>query len=112
MRYVQVNGYYDQLLDVPESRVDELPDNPFGALIAGKRAEILALTSACDQVSVLSAALPWFASGVTRMHAEPGDGIPVLTPDPVGQIWHVAQSDSVRARDEFWAALTDPQTFR
>jgi len=36
----------------------------------------------------------------------------VLTPDPNGQIWHVAQSDSQRARDEIWAALKDPSTFR
>ena len=112
MRYVQVNGYYDQLLDVPDSRVGDLPDNPFGAFIAAKRPEILALISACDQISVLASALPWFASGVTRMHAEPGDGIPLLRPDPDGQIWHVAKSDSDRARDEFWAALADPQTFR
>jgi hypothetical protein len=112
MRFVQVNGYYDQLLDVPDARVAELPQNPFGTYMAEKRAEILALTSACDQVSILSSALPWFASGVARMRAEPGDGIPVLTPDPTGQIWHVAQSDSDRARDEIWAALKDPATFR
>jgi hypothetical protein len=112
MRYVQVNGYYDQLLDVPDARVPELPANAFGDWIAAKRATILDLISACDQVSVLSADLPWFAAGVTRMHAEPGNAEPVLTPDPNGQIWHVAQSDSQRARDEIWAALKDPSTFR
>jgi hypothetical protein len=112
MRYVQVNGYYDQLLDVPEPRVAALPQNPFGAWMAGKRSEVLDLLSACDQVSVLAAALPWFASGVTRMRAEPGDGIPVLTPDPTGRIWHVAETDSDRARDELWSALADPNTFR
>lgn len=112
MRYVQVNGYYDQLLDLPESRVGELPDNPFGAFMAAKRTEILPLTSACDQISVLASALPWFALGVTRMRAEPGVGIPVLAPDPTGLIWHVAQTDSDRARNVIWAALKDPQTFR
>ena len=113
MRFVQVNGYYDQLLDLPEARVTELPDNPFGDWMAGKRAEILDLGSACDQVSIMASALPWFASGVTRMRAEPGDDdVPVLTPDPDGQIWHVAKSDSDRARDELWAALKDPATFR
>jgi hypothetical protein len=112
MRYVQVNAYYNQLLDVPETRLAELPDNPFGAWIAGKRAEILDLIVACDQVSVLSAALPWFASDVTRMRAQPDDGIPFLTPDPNGQVWHVAQSDSDGARDTWWSALKDPSTFR
>jgi hypothetical protein len=112
MRYVQVNGYYNQLLDVPDTRVPELPDNPFGAWIAGKRAEILDLIVACDQVSVLSAALPGFASDVTRMRAEADDNIPLLTPDPSGQIWHVAQSDSDAARDAWWSALKDPSTYR
>ena len=113
MRFVQVNGYYDQLLDVPESRAAELPDNPFGAWMAGKRAEVLDLISACDQVSIEAAALPWFASGVTRMRAEPAASTPpVLTPDPTGQIWHVAEADSDRARDELWSALKDPSTFR
>ena len=112
MRYVQVNGYYDQLLDVPEARAVELPDNPFGAWMAGKRGEILELTVACDQLSIQAAALPWFASGVTRMRVEPGDDPLLLTPDPAGEIWHVAGSDSDRARDELWAALKDPSTFR
>jgi hypothetical protein len=112
MRFVQVNGYYEQLLDVPATRAAELPDNRFGAWMAGKRGEILELVYACDQVSVMAAALPWFAAGVTRLRAEPGDDIPVLTPDPAGQIWHVAEADSDRARDELWSALKDPSTFR
>jgi hypothetical protein len=111
LRFVQVNGYYDQLQDVPEARVADLPQNPFGAWMAEKRPEILDLSYACDQVSVLAAALPWFATDVTRMRAEPGDDVPLLLPDPAGQIWHVAQGDSERARSEFWSALQDPATF-
>jgi hypothetical protein len=114
MRYVQVNGYYDQLADVPDARVAELPHNPFGDFIAGKRAEILDLQSASDQVSLLASVRPWFAQGVTRMRAELGDdGVTtVLVPDAAGQAWHVAASDSTRARDELWSALKDPATFR
>jgi hypothetical protein len=112
MRFVQVNGFYDQLQDLPEARVPELPQNAFGAWMAEKRPEILDLISACDQVSVLAAALPWFATSVTRMRAEPGDDIPTLLPDPTGQIWHVSQSDSERARSELWSALQDPAIFR
>lgn len=112
MRYVQVNGYYDQLQDVTEERVVELPQNAFGTWMADKRPEILDLIWACDQVSVLAAALPWFATSVTRMSAEPGDDIPVLAPDPNGQIWHVPEADSDRARDELWRTLQDPATFQ
>ena len=112
MRFVQVNGFYDQLQDLPEARVPELPQNPFGAWMAEKRPEILDLISACDQVSVLAAALPWFATSVTRMRAQPGEDIPLLLPDATGQIWHVAQSDSERARGEFWSSLQNPATFQ
>jgi hypothetical protein len=112
MRYAQINGFYDQLLDLPEERVAELPQNSFGAWMAQKRPEILDLISACDQVSVLAAALPWFAVSVTRMSAQPSEDIPLLRPDVEGQIWHVSQSDSARARSELWGALQDPATYR
>jgi hypothetical protein len=112
MRYAQINGFYDQLLDFPDARVAELPQNPFGAWLAEKRPEILDLISACDQVSVLAAVLPWFAVSVTRMSAQASDDVPLLLPDPEGQIWHVSQSDSARARSELWAALRDPATYR
>jgi hypothetical protein len=112
MRFVQINGFYDQLLDLPETRVTELPKNPFGTWMAEKRPEILDLIQACDQVSVLSAALPWFAQGVARMRAEPSDTVPTLVPDAAGQVWHVAQSDSERARNELWSALQDPATYQ
>jgi hypothetical protein len=112
LRYVQVNGFYDQLLDLPEARVADLPQNPFGAFMAEKRPEILDLIQACDQVSVLSAALPWFAQGVARMRAEPSDDVPTLVPDPTGQVWHVTQSDSERARSELWSTLQNPTTFQ
>lgn len=112
MRYVQVNAFYDQLQDVPEERISELPQNPFGDWMAEKQPEILDLIVACDQISVLAAALPWFASSVTRMRAEPGDDIPMLTPDPAGQIWHVPEADTDAARDDFWRALQDPATYQ
>lgn len=112
MRYVQVNGYYEQLRDVPDSRVADLPQNAFGTWMAEKRAEILDLDVACDQISVLAAALPYFATSVTRMRAEPGDEFPTLTPDPNGRLWHVSEADSDRARDDLWSLLQDPATFR
>jgi hypothetical protein len=79
--------------------------------MANKRPEILELVSACDQVSVLAAALPWFAQDVVHMRAETSDDFPTLVPDASGQIWHVSRSDSARAREELWTALKDPATF-
>jgi hypothetical protein len=111
MRFVQVNGPYDETLDVPEARVPELPRNPFGTWIANNRKTILKLPFAPDQASVLAAARPWFASSVTRMRAVVGDQPPAMIPDPAGQVWHVDATDSNRARDEFWNTLKDPTTF-
>jgi len=111
MRYVQVNGFYDQLQDIPDARLAELPQNPFGQWLAQKRASILNLLTACDQVSVLSVALPYFALDVTHMRVEATDPVK-LTPDSSGSIWHVAQTDIDRARAEIWAKLNDPSTFR
>ena len=111
MRYVQVNGYYDQLLDIPEARETELPDNAFGLWMADKRADILNLIQACDQISVLAVGLPWFALDVARMRPD-GAGSTSLVPDATGQIWHVARTDSERARDEIWARLKAPATFQ
>jgi hypothetical protein len=106
-----VNGYYDQLLDVPDDRVAELPDNAFGHWLAEKRANILGVLHACDQVSVLSIALPWFDSNVTRLRLDDADST-MLVADPSGPIWHVVKTDSDRAREDFWTRLKDPQTYQ
>ncbi|HXK16237.1 MAG TPA: hypothetical protein VNG33_00435 [Polyangiaceae bacterium] len=111
MRYMQVNGFYDQLQDVPDDQVAGLPKNPFGQWMAAKRASILNLGFACDQVSVLSVALPYFALDVTRMRVDNTDPV-MLTPDANGSIWHVGGADSDRMRAELWAKLNDPSTFR
>jgi len=111
LRYVQVNGYYDQLLDIPDDRVAELPDNAFGRWLSEKRSNILSVLHACDQVSVLSIALPWFDSDVTRLRLDDTDST-TLVGDPNGPIWHVTKTDSDRAREDFWTRLKDPQTYR
>ena len=111
MAYVQVNGYYDQLLDLPEERVSQLPDNAFGRWLAQKRSSILGLVQACDQVSVLSIAWPWFASDVTRMQLQDLEAL-TLSPHVDGPIWHVASTDSQRARTELWSRLASPETWK
>lgn len=111
LRFVQVNGYYDQLADLPKSRVSELPANAFGEWMGQKQSEILPLTQACDQISVLSVALPWFARGVTAMRLDAKDPT-TLVADPAGPIWHVAQTDAERARELIWSTLQDPRSFQ
>jgi hypothetical protein len=111
LRYVQVNGYYDQLQDVPEERVAELPANAFGTWLADKRSAILSKLVACDQVSVLASALPWFASSVSKMRPDPDDPS-LLVADADGPLWHVSRCETDRARDEFWSMLLDPATFK
>jgi hypothetical protein len=46
------------------------------------------------------------------MRVQPGDDTPTLLPDPAGPIWHVASSQSDRARDELWRMLQDPATYQ
>jgi len=111
LRLVQDNGYYDQLLDVPDAEANELPRNPFGRWMSAKRPDLLDLVLACDQITVLAVALPWFSSGVTHLRVDDADPMQ-LVPDAAGQIWHVAQSDSARARSEIWTILKDPSTFQ
>jgi hypothetical protein len=111
LRYVQVNGYYDQLLDLPEERVAELPDNPFGAWMAAKRTKILDKLVACDQVSVFAAALPWFSSSVRKLRVDPDDSS-LLVEDEAGPIWQVRTGDADRARSEIWSLLGSPSTYR
>lgn len=110
MPYVQVNGFYDQLLDVPESRVEELPSNAFGTWIAEKRPSLLEVVIACDQVSVLAAARPWFASAVSKLRPDADDET-LLVADEAGPIWHVTSAATDRARGELWEMLKDPATF-
>jgi hypothetical protein len=111
MRYVQFNGFYDQLQDITDDRVAELPQNAFGQWMEKKRATILKLQIACDQVSVLAVALPYFALDVAHMRVDATDSGKLL-PETNGSIWHVARADIDRARAEIWAKLNDPRTFR
>lgn len=111
-RYVQVSAFYEHGEDVPEARIAELPDNPFGDWMRDKRAEIWPNPMAADQVSVLALALPEFAVSVER--ASPSglaDDQPTLTRDPEGTAWIVTASDGAVASASLWQLLSDPSTF-
>jgi hypothetical protein len=117
LRFVQVSAFYDQLTDVPTSRLPELPSNPFGAWIAAKQPGIFNLAQAADQVGVAAVGIPTFPTAVKRasMTALVGGGAtagPDLADDPAGPLWLVTQSDSREATGRFWTLLLDPRTYR
>jgi hypothetical protein len=114
-QYVQVNAYYDQTRDIPDSKVPQLPNNALGRWIANKHSMILPGLTPCDQISVLAAALPTFARGVTRMSRSGltpivggtmGGTVPALSSDSTGKVWVVSTGDSASATNAFWQALT------
>jgi hypothetical protein len=109
-QYIQVNAYYDQALDVPDSRVAQLPKNPFGQWMAAQRPMLLPGLTPCDQISVIAAVLPAFAQGVTRMSSSGttpimGGTVPSLSSDSAGRAWVVSSGDSAAATNVFWQAL-------
>jgi hypothetical protein len=115
-QYVQVNAYYDQTQDIPDSRVPQLPKDAFGQWTANKRSMLLTGLTPCDQISVIAAALPTFAQGVTRMTRSgtapivvgkmAGGTVPSLSSDVSGKAWVVSSGDSASATNAFWQALT------
>jgi hypothetical protein len=114
LRYVQMSAFYDQLLDVPDERVDELPDNEFGAWMAAKQPNIFEIKAASDQCGVLAAGVPKFVTAVARTSAAgqlPSSGGPDLTTDLHGRSWLVTKSAGPLAAARLWELLLDPGTF-
>jgi len=116
-RFVQVSAFYDQLADVPSSRLAELPDNPLGAWIAAKQPKVWDLPQSADQVAVMAVGVPSFAVTVARVSApaDIGPGAtagPDLRADPSGSGWLVSQSASAEASDRFWQGLLGPDAYR
>lgn len=116
LRYVQVSAYYDQLADVPATRVSELPANAWGSWIASKQPNIWSIQQAADQVAVLAVGVPEFATDVERV-ALPGASDAgstaslSLIEEPAGTGWLVRQIDAAVPTARFWAILRNPTTF-
>jgi hypothetical protein len=109
-RYVQVSAWYDQLTDVPTSRLSELPNNALGAWIAAKQPSLWHWSPASDQVSILAVGLPAFATAIERVSATMGvDGGatagPNLATDQSGPDWLVTECDGTTATTLFWKIL-------
>ena len=111
-RYVQVSAYYDQLTDVPDSRLAEVPANALGAWIVAKQPKIWGVPLAADQVGVAAVCLPDFAVVVERVSPAGaiGQGAtagPDLISDPDGTGWLVRESKGSVATDTFWQLLLE-----
>jgi len=115
-RYVQVSAFYDQLEDIPAARVEELPDNPFGAWLAAKQPSIWSIPEAADQVAVAAVGIPDFVTEVARVapagtvESGAAEG-PALEGAPDGPGWLVRQVVGSAATDRFWSILGDPSVF-
>ena len=114
-RFVQVSAFYDQLSDVPVSRISDLPSSPFGDWIAAKQPNIWGLPQAADQVAVMAVGTPSFAVTVERVSvaalvARGATTGPDLVKDSNGPGWLVTQSASAGAVQRFWQVLGRPAT--
>jgi len=110
LRYVQVSAYYDQLTDVPASRVSELPANPLGDWIAAKQPKIWSVAVAADQVGVAAVAIPSFAVTIDRVSPAGVVGAgatagPDLVTNANGPAWIVSESMGGAATARFWDLL-------
>jgi hypothetical protein len=110
-RYVQVSAYYDQLTDVPTSRLGELPANALGDWIKAKQPKIWPTPVAADQVAVAALCLPTFATTVARVSPEGlisagASAGPNLLSNPSGSAWLVTQSMGTVATTRFWELLS------
>jgi hypothetical protein len=105
-RYIQVSAHYDQLQDVPESLLPQLPASPLADWVKVKQPDVWDLPVAADQVSLLAVALPQFVTEVTRL-GPPGTeaGIPELALDPAGNATVVTAIDSSIAIARFQQLL-------
>jgi hypothetical protein len=95
-QYVQVSTFYDQTTDVTTADLPNLPSNPLGAEMAAKQPNLFTVTTAADQVSVLSVALPTFVTGVQRASPDTSAAFdstqgPPLVPTTDGNVWIVTQ---------------------
>ena len=62
-QYVQVSAFYDQTGDVTTAELPSLPSNPLGSEMATKQPNLFTITTASDQVGILSVGLPAFVVG-------------------------------------------------
>jgi hypothetical protein len=115
-RYIQVNGYYDQLGDVTATNAANLPANPLGAWMAAKVSNVLEIAMSSDQIGVLAVGVPTFVTAVSRAMVDSSATFdatigPPLVPQANGSVWVVPTCDGAMAADRLWKMLLDPRMF-
>ena len=115
-RYIQVNGYYDQLGDVSSAKAVSLPANALGTWMGEKVSKVFQTPMASDQIGVLAVGVPAFVTGVSRAVTDTSAAFdattgPPLTANADGSIWVVSSCDGPTATDRLWKMLADPRTF-
>ena len=115
-RYVQVNGYYEQLGDVTSAKVADLPANPLGTWMAAKLPTVLQIPMSSDQIAVLAVGVPTFVTAVGRAVVDTSAAFDATTGPPLlaranGSVWVVPSCDATTAADRLWKMLLDPRTF-
>jgi len=117
-RYIQVTVLYDQAGELTPDDFDDLPKNQLGRWMQAKYPELSTLNTATDQVAVLVAAVPGFASSAPSyapdptavFNSPPGQGPPLL-PSATGRAKVITQVDASLPRKRLWEMLEDPLTF-
>jgi hypothetical protein len=115
-RYIQINGYYEQLNDVTTDDVASLPANPFGAWMAAKIPKLFQIAMSSDQISVLATGVSTFATSVSRSVVDPAATFDPMTGPPLiaqadGSAWVVPSCNTAIAGKLLWKMLLDPHTF-
>jgi hypothetical protein len=115
-RYIQVNGYYNQLNDVTTAEAANLPANPLGTWMAAKVSSLFQTPMASDQIGVLAVGLPTFVTAVSRAVVDTSAAFDSTTGPPLaaqadGSVWVAPTGDSAMVADRLWKMLLDPRTF-
>ena len=110
--FVHVGTWYDQTGDITDVNAANLPPNNFGNWINNKRSQIIDITTAADQVALLSFGLSMFTTKVVKASPNVAAGFnstqgPDLVPDPNGNAWLVTDISSQRAPNKLWEMMLD-----
>jgi len=109
-QFVYVGTWYDQTGDVTDVNATNLPHNPFGAWIDGKRSQIIDYDTASDQVALLSFGMPKFTTTAIPASPDLSAGFntaqgPNMVPDPNGTGWMVTAISAQQAPTQLWSMM-------
>jgi hypothetical protein len=115
-RFVHVGSWYDQTGDVSQTLISSLPQNAFSTWIANKQSKIIDITTASDQVALLSFAVPKFTTAVQRAAPDTSSAFdsaqgPNIVPSTNGNAWLVTQIAAPLGAAALTQMLLDPSIF-